>query len=629
MKICLQSTLIALAVFTVAPIISCVAQETTKTMQPLTPTAQEIVAKLKPGHPRLLIETDWATFKKRVEADPQLSEWRRALRKEADEILTQEPSKYEIPDGKRLLATSRRVWLRTRTLAMVYRLEGDPKYLQRTWAELETAAQFKDWNPSHFLDTAEMTHAFAIGYDWLFDVWTPEQRAVLRAAMLDKGLKVALAAYRGENKLGWWAKATHNWNQVVNGGIGSGALALLDEEPQICGEILSYAIKYLPLAMHEFGPDGAWNEGPGYWSYATSYNISFLAALNTALGTDFNLSTIPGFDQTGLFPVYLTSPIGKSFNYADSGDGAPAGPQSFWLARRFNQPLAARHALKYEKANAYSLLWYQPLDATTPLPALDKLFRSSEVVTMRSSWNEANALFVGFKSGDNKANHSHLDLGTFVLDALGERWILNNKGDNYNLPKYFGDLRWTYYRLRAEGHNTLVLNPNGEPDQDPKAAAKITHFESSDARSFAITDLTAAYKKNATKVQRGLQLFDRATAPKVLLQDEIKTPTPTDLWWFVHTSAQISLDETGTVATLSIKDKKMTAKVLSPARAKFTVMEAAPLPSSPQPPKQGDNTGMRKLAIHLEGASDERIAVVFSPGAQSTSMALKPLNEWK
>ena len=28
-----------------------------------------------------------------------------------------------------------------------------------------------------------MTHAFAIAYDWLYDTWSPEQRAVLAQAM--------------------------------------------------------------------------------------------------------------------------------------------------------------------------------------------------------------------------------------------------------------------------------------------------------------------------------------------------------------------------------------------------------------------------------------------------------------
>src|SRR6185436_3671178 len=105
------------------------------------------------------------------------------------------------------------------------------------------------------------------------------------------------------------------------------------------------------------------------------------------------------------------------------------------------------------------------------------------------------SIFAAFKAGDNQANHSHLDLGSFVLDALGVRWAVDLGADNYNLPGYFGEQRWNYYRLRAEGQNTLVINPGAGPDQDSSAASRIVRFEMSDERSFAIADLTPAYKK--------------------------------------------------------------------------------------------------------------------------------------
>jgi hypothetical protein len=65
------------------------------------------------------------------------------------------------------LSASRQVLDRVRTLALVSRFYGDRRYSNRAWQELEAAAAFPDWNPSHFLHTAEMTHAFALGYDWL------------------------------------------------------------------------------------------------------------------------------------------------------------------------------------------------------------------------------------------------------------------------------------------------------------------------------------------------------------------------------------------------------------------------------------------------------------------------------
>lgn len=592
------------------------------------PVPGQILSTLKPQHPRLLATQDeFSELKKRVGAEPQLRAWFAKVKEEGERLLSAPPSKYEIPDGLRLLATSRRVMHRVYTLAILYRLEGDRKFAERAWAELDAAAGFPDWNPKHFLDTAEMTHAFAIAYDWLYDVWSVEQRETLKAAMITKGLKPAQTIYSPPRG---WARARHNWNQVCNGGIGMGALALGDVEPELCGTILKSALESIPLAMHEFAPDGAWNEGPGYWAYATMYNVVFLAGLQSALGTDFGLSDIPGFSLTGLFPLYIGGPIGRTFNYADGGDRAIHGPQIFWFARRFSQPVLDWYQSQTSSPDPLDLLWYngsgkRPTDAGLPL---DKYFRGAEVVTMRSAWEDPNALFVGFKAGDNKANHSHLDLGSFVFDALGVRWATDMGADDYNLPGYFGAQRWNYYRLRAEGQNTLVLNPGTAPDQDPKATTRIVRFESNPDRVFAIADLTPAYREHAARVQRGVALLNRNA---LLIQDEIRADKPADLWWFMHTGADIRVRPDAKSAILKKGNATLEVRILSPGDAGINMTEAKPLPAAPHPEKQAENKGVRKLAVHLEKVTDQTLAILLIPEqakGETRSPEVKRLSEW-
>jgi len=595
------------------------------------PAPADIVVKLRREHPRLLASADdFAALKRQVQENSPLKEWHARLAERAGRLLSEPPSRYEIPDGLRLLGTSRRVLDRVYTLALLYRLDGDGRYPERAWQELDAAAKFKDWNPRHFLDTAEMTHAFAIGYDWLYDVWSAEQRDSLRAAMIEKGLKPALASYQGAPTYGWWVKSRHNWNQVCNGGIGLGALAIGDEEPALAGELLHGGLKSLQLAMAQFAPDGAWAEGPGYWAYATSYNVVLLAGLASALGTDFGLSGLPAFADTGWFPIYLTGPLGRTFNYADGGDHSLRAPQMLWLACRFNRPAYAHYERQLASPHAQDVLWYDaPTDqAQAPAPPLDRYFRGAEIVTLRSAWNDRQALFVGFKAGDNKANHSNLDLGTFVLDALGARWAVDLGADDYNLPAYFGGQRWTYYRLRAEGHNTLVINPGQAADQDPAAAATIARFQSQLDRAFAIADLTPAYAKHAHAVRRGIALLQRQ---QVLLQDEVQTGQPADVWWFVHTPAEVKLNEDARSATLSQGGQALEARLLSPAEARFTVMDAQPLPSSPNPDRQAKNQGIRKLAVHVTNVTDLRLSTVFipvRPGQAAPTPRPVPLAQW-
>jgi hypothetical protein len=389
-----------------------------------------------------------------------------------------------------------------------------------------------------------------------------------------------------------------------------GALALAEVEPELAGEFLAAALPSIQLPMRRFAPDGAWDEGPGYWDYATRYNVVLLAALETALGTDFGLSQIPGFSEAGLFPIYVTGPLQRTFNYADGGEGTVRSPQMFWLARRFQRPAYAAYQRTVASGHPLDLLWAgPPSEAPAELP-LDRYFRQVEVATFRSAWGDREALFVGFKAGDNAANHSNLDLGSFVLDALGVRWAVDLGADDYNLPGYFGGERWTYYRLRAEGHNTCVVNPGQGPDQDPHAVARITRFDSRADRARAVADLTAAYAGHVRQATRGIAVLARR---EVLVQDEIAADRPADVWWFLHTPAQIEIAADGRSATLSREGRRLEVRLLSPPDARLTARDATPLPTSPQPGKQARNEGIRKLTVHGARTPSLRLAVLLTP----------------
>jgi len=96
-----------------------------------------------------------------------------------------------------------------------------------------------------------MTHAFGIGYDWLFDALSAEERVTLRTAIIEKGLKPSFVdklpnAARGYN---WWLTVTHNWNQVCNGGLTVGALAVADEEPELAERVIRRALDSIKLPM--------------------------------------------------------------------------------------------------------------------------------------------------------------------------------------------------------------------------------------------------------------------------------------------------------------------------------------------------------------------------------------------
>ncbi len=574
------------------------------------PNVLEHLRTLKAEHPRIIITpSDIDRIKRLIETDDRARAWYEKIKKNADAMLDKPAVTYAIPDGRRLLATSRRVVDSAMTLGLMYQLTDDQRYLDRLWLDIEAASKFKDWNPSHFLDTAEMTAGFGIAYDWCYDGWTEAQRKTMREAIVTKGLLPAKKCY---DKKAWWTRSAYNWNQVCNGGIGIGALAIAEDEPQLAAELLSNAITSMPIAIKSYGPDGGWAEGPGYWGYATRYTVAFMASLDTALGTDFGLSQIEGFNQSGDMPVHCTGPTGLTFNFADARATTPRNPEMWWLAKKFDRPGWARFHVQHARPTPLDLIWYDPalLEAKARPLANARMFEGLQAVTMRSAHGDKNALFVGFKAGRNGVNHGNLDLGSFVLESDGVRWAVDLGADNYNLPAYFGGKRWTYYRMRAEGHNTLLINPGKGPDQAKDALAKIASFKTNRDGSIATADLTVAYAPHARSVMRTISLEDE----NVHCRDRIALKAPGELWWFMHTRAEVVIDNDGRGATLRQNGKQLRVTLAkAPAAAKFTVMPAAPLPTSPNPAGQNPNNGVRKLAIHLSGVKTVQLDVRYEP----------------
>ena len=142
---------------------------------------------------------------------------------------------------------------------MMYHLGGDRRYLERAWHDLQAGAAFPDWHPFHWLDTAEMTAAFALGYDWFTRGGTDVQRAVLRRRCSSKGLRVALDTYENRKKYGWQAHVANPapGTRCCNGGTGRGAWRWPRRSPSWPGSCCGTWSAIDALAMVQFAPDGA------------------------------------------------------------------------------------------------------------------------------------------------------------------------------------------------------------------------------------------------------------------------------------------------------------------------------------------------------------------------------------
>ena len=632
--------------------------------KPRVPAPERVLDTLVPGHPRLMIDDGGLAGLKRLRLDDQvLDSYINDVMEKADSCLDEPVLSYTPREGRRLLSVSRECMNRMYTLGMAWRLTGDDHYAERAVKDLLAICELENWTPSlaiiyplqekhkqfekrygqppySFLDVSETCHAVGIGYDWFYHFLSDAAREKIRSNLIQKGLDLGIQSYTGigspTGEKAAWIAYEHNWNLVCNGGLIIGALAIAETDPVIAEVIIPGAVESLPIALSTYGPDGAWPEGPSYWGYATSYAVFGLAALESALGTDFGLSDIPGLSETGYYPLNTAGPTGMYLNFADSPENnrCDTNPCLFWLARRFDRAYIAdmEHLLLREDgAGPLHLAWYVPRSGRTSyhLKRDIHLRGPVELALFRSALNDPEALFVGVKAGDNTFNHSHLDLGNFELDALGVRWVRDLGSEDYSLPGYFdfyyltgktGGERWNYYRSGSSSHSVPLLN--GE-NQNELAGASFLTFKSGSERSFVTIDLSDAYREYAGSAVRGVAMVGERRA--VLIQDEFDLRNVTGIAWGMTTDASIDLQ--GDVAVLTLKGRELKARILSPAGAVFS------MESAEQEPPQKRNAGVRRLVVRLPRSQGAiRVAVLLSPywpdGTIVEGTDIIPLDKW-
>ena len=484
-------------------------------------------------HPRLLLPKGAEKkLLKQINRDAVWKEIHTATLGEADRIITL-PVNERIKTGMRLLAVSRENLRRIFILSYAYRMTGQEKYLVRAEQEMLKAASFSDWNPSHFLDVGEMTMALGVGYDWLYPALSEASRRTIREAIVEKGFKPSY-----DTAYNWFVDAEHNWNQVCNGGLAFGAIAVAESEPEWAQKIIDRAIDKVRLPMRHYAPDGAYPEGPGYWGYGTLFNVLLIGGLESTFGTDYGLSQMPGFMQTGTYEMQMVSPLIKHFNYMDNSYEPESSSAPFWFYSKTQDPsvlcqqvsiLQRDTAKKYLKDRVLPamLIWGAgaPMEkAIAPQETFWAGRGNTPVCVMRSGWGDPNARFVGVKLGSPSINHGHMDVGSFVFEADGVRWAIDLGSEDYNTTETRGvDLwnmaqqsqRWDVFRYNNRSHNTLTFN---DKLQRVNGSAQIIESDSATARRFVKTDLTPVYAGQVDKVERTISLVDN---DYLLIEDEI------------------------------------------------------------------------------------------------------------
>jgi len=108
-------------------------------------------------HPRLMLKEDaLRDLKEQAKDDEVLLRFVHEVIRRASDRLDDRPLLYK-KRGPRLLHVSKSCVERIYDLGIAWRWTGEKKYAEKIKENLLAVCDFPDWNPSHFLDTAEMS----------------------------------------------------------------------------------------------------------------------------------------------------------------------------------------------------------------------------------------------------------------------------------------------------------------------------------------------------------------------------------------------------------------------------------------------------------------------------------------
>ena len=597
----------------------------------------------KKVHPRLILTKD--DFKRIKEGEDSVYTPAKAeVMRVADYYMTQPLLNYEIPDGIRLLAISRRALSRSFNLGMAYQLTGDVKYARRLYEEIANVSGFKDWNPYHFLDVGEMTCAVGLAYDWIYDAMSEEEKKFIRSAIISHGFEPAMDDYldRERNRSYRWYQDMpgDNWKMVCNGGITVAALAICDEEDMdtnYLSDIIGYGFDNTYRAVRDFYlPDGSYTEGFTYWNYATDYLGYYVSALKTATGTDYGLADYKPVEDSAYYVKFMCSNKFYSFNFGDAIEELVCPETMFFIANYFGKAdimtMRRQQIVKDPSlAGACDLFWYLPTE-DVGLEGRPMGFGSvgGDNASFRFGFNEDD-FYAAIHFGDNDAYHGHADMGNFVVEWKKHRFLCDLGQDNYNL--YYKYNHWDVYRLRAESHNTLIVNPDATPGYVLGSRADVVEFVDTPDRVKTVVRMTDLYGKErgVDSARRGYLFVDGRSS--LVVRDELKLNRESLVRWHMCTDALAEID--GNRATLRDKnnpEKYITLEFLANCDIELGYERALPLPTSPVIPEQAKNEGFYRLFCKAVTDGDFTLTVKINAAHEGMSEASEYdlcMDEWK
>tara|TARA_Y100001934_G_scaffold280773_1_gene388415 strand:- start:305 stop:2332 length:2028 start_codon:yes stop_codon:yes gene_type:complete len=462
--------------------------------------------------------------------------------------------------------------------ALVALITNERRYAQASLAQIEVlfdTEKWPEWSDQAHLDAGlksdlrhgQFARAIGFAYDWMYQLLTPGERARIVAGLDRCAIQPFKASIAANEK---WIRRQSNWKTSVVGGFAILGMSLGDDHPE--GKwLVEFADPLMDKYMDVFGPDGEFNENPGYASSVRFIVDHYLAKFYASGGRQkpAQLEQLRAFSQ---WILYSIAPPRRILAFGDAQTTAAPNLAYFGaLAAVLRDPVIQWTYLKYvefsaedARPRAQELLCFdpavQPMSPAGRLPLARNFPAQSGIVTSRSSWDPEVPVSAVWTKARTEDVHRHADWGQVCIDGLGERLIV----DLGSPPVYPKTGKRHYYNYQQSGHNVLAIGDDEyDVDWRVRRQGKTTRTSFNDKLGAAWSfDLSEVYSSNRKVRRHVIHLLPRV----VVVLDEATLPQPERVRLRWHTIQPASLDAKGRFK-VERRGVSLAACVTSPAKA--------------------------------------------------------------
>ncbi len=477
--------------------------------------------------------------------------------------------------------------------ALVYQVEEDlalgrraVELFRRTATGIDPAEFYREVD-SDFFATEHWPKAFAVAWDWLYELMEP----AVRAEILES-LEAWNAALFEHTESWWWREASYNCGAIPTGAQGM-LLAAIQAETQhpkfqhwFSECFRKIRDNYYPFTWR---PSGICTEGPGYAHYHKN-PTQFAEAVRRTGGEDIipesGAVRAMHYLRHQWMPQGGCGPIGDNTGYGrrvfqsiylhgvrELGDAA-----GLWTWVNFTE---------IDRINPILIFLFWP-DGLEPISPGTLGLRTSAyfetdrhragTVFARSRWDDEEAAWFAFVTRYGEANHTHYDMNTFLFSAFGEAFATHANVFPYGHEHHGVDFE----------HNIVIIDGGGMPAADRRNSAgddgslwgRLTGLGLGEFADYVRGDAHLSYKDRsvpsstpARRADRSILFAKQGPNPYVVISDDIqKDGNEHDYWWQWYTEA-LEITGAGTPeAPFRIEGEKARCLVtlLEPEKPEFT-----------------------------------------------------------